>query len=598
MNNKIISLSKVFLKDAIQNLKIFNKKKNKKITNSNSFWLIIILAIAVAFISYKGIEVFNRIGQTQIFLNIYFVIFTIFLQMQIILTTVNVLFFSKDLEYILPMPVSGTEILISKYITITVMAYATEMIFLVIPMIIYGLLTHISLLYFIVMPIVLLIFPLFFVTITSILTILLMHIFKFIKNKNICQTVVGCLLIYIVLMIETLTMSTYNEEMLDAINIENAVGIETENAINGEQSENLGSIEVEENNDNEESEVIETNEQEEVERMYNSMAKSYIVVNPSINILAKPNNIGNVLINFGKLILYNIIPMAGLLLIGGKIYLKNVLICVSTISQKEKKKKLNIETELKQKGIAKAYIGQEIKQLLRNPTFFMQLIFPIITVFLVIIIAINGIIPVLEKLIQSNDTVKEAISNIPFTAKTANIILCIIQVLISIPAISLTAISRDGKNAVFTKYVPISLYKQFLYKNAIQVIVNLVVSLIILGVVWVWLPNANLLQIIILFITAIFISIINSFLMLIVDLRRPQINWDSEYEVTKNNQNKIFQYVFMIIMVLVYLYLAKVFNDLKVTAFLAIQLVIFAVVFIIINLLIKKNIEKLFEKIN
>ena len=31
--------------------------------------------------------------------------------------------------------------------------------------------------------------------------------------------------------------------------------------------------------------------------------------------------------------------------------------------------------------------------------------------------------------------------------------------------VSITAISRDGSNAVFMKYIPVSLYKQYIYKT-------------------------------------------------------------------------------------------------------------------------------------
>ena len=130
MNNRVISLTKIFLKDLTQNFKIFKNKKSKSIKESNFFWMIIIIAVAVAYISYKAIEVFVSVGQPQIFLNVYFIIFTIFLLMQIILTAMNVLFFSKDLEYILPMPISSTEILLAKYAVIIIMTYVSELLFM------------------------------------------------------------------------------------------------------------------------------------------------------------------------------------------------------------------------------------------------------------------------------------------------------------------------------------------------------------------------------------------------------------------------------------------------------------------------------------
>lgn len=85
--------------------------------------------------------------------------------------------------------------------------------------------------------------------------------------------------------------------------------------------------------------------------------------------------------------------------------------------------------------------------------------------------------------------------------------------------------------------------------------------------------------------------------MLVVDLKRPILNWDSEYQITKNNPNKIFQYVFMIIMILGLMYLAKILGEVNIICALGIQLLLFIVIFFIINILIKKNIKKLFSEI-
>lgn len=573
MNNRVISLTKIFLKDLTQNFKIFKNKKSKSIKESNFFWMIIIIAVAVAYISYKAIEVFVSVGQPQIFLNVYFIIFTIFLLMQIILTAMNVLFFSKDLEYILPMPISSTEILLAKYAVIIIMTYVSELLFMLIPMIIYGMSTSVSLFYFIIMPIALLIFPIFFVTFISILTILFMGLFKIIKNKNMYQGIVVTLLIYIVFAIEMSTMTVFDEGMSQNIN-EGNTSVETVQ---------------------EESKIQEELEEEAI-KMYQNMGKNYLVVNPTVEILANSNNMA-IIINLGKLILYNVIALVLLVVIGQNRYLKNILISTSAVSRKKKNIKKRQITKIKKKGIARAYIGKEFKQLLRNSTFFMQLILPIVIIFIAIAIVGNVVIPLMESMVQSDETVREALMNVPFDTTMLCIILCILQVLYSIPAISLTAISRQGKNAIFMKYVPVSLYKQFLYKNVIQLVVNFIVSIIVLGIAYIWIPNISFLQILLVFLISMFISLINSFLMLLVDLRRPQLNWDSEYEITKNSSNKIFQYTFMIIMVLVYMYLAKVLKEVDMNIAILIELGIFAIAFFGINMFIKKKINKIFDKI-
>lgn len=46
--------------------------------------------------------------------------------------------------------------------------------------------------------------------------------------------------------------------------------------------------------------------------------------------------------------------------------------------------------------------------------------------------------------------------------------------------VSATAISRDGLNATFIKYVPVPLYKQFIYKAMPNIILSAVPALIVL----------------------------------------------------------------------------------------------------------------------
>ena len=564
MIKKISSLTKVFLKDINKNFRIFNKKKKIKLKDSSFFWMIIIIAIAVAFLSYKAIGFFNSIGQPRIFLTIYFIIFTILLMFEIILVTINVLFFSKEMEYVLPMPISPIELLLSKYAVLLVMTYITELIFSVVPLTIYGLLTHISLLYFLVMPIVLIIFPALLITVISTITIVLMRVLKIIKNRNIYQTVITSILLVIVLLFEGIIMSTFT--------MERPVDIEQQN-ISQEQAE-----------------------QQAIE-MYNKMGKGFLIVNPSIEILAVPNNILAVLINFGKLIIYNLVGLSVFLLIGKKIYLKNILIGTTNIVS-NKNFISEVKYETKNKNIRKAYIEKDFKQLVRNPTFFMQLVFPVILILASILIIGNFIIPSIDTMIQSDETIKNTLKNIEFNTNMVCIILCALQVLFSMSAISLTAISREGKSAIFLKYMPVDLYKQFLYKNVLQIVLNFIVSIIVLGIIYFLISRIGIIEILLIFAISIFMNFINSFLMLVVDLRRPIMDWDSEYQITKNNPNKMFQYVFMIIMVLALMYLTKILGELSVILSLGIQLLIFMFIFVMINVLIRKNIEKLFSKIN
>ena len=75
--------------------------------------LIIIVVIAISLMSYKIIDWLNARGQGILFLQIYFpILATVFLFQSAIICS-SVFYFSKDLEYILPLPIKPLELLIA-----------------------------------------------------------------------------------------------------------------------------------------------------------------------------------------------------------------------------------------------------------------------------------------------------------------------------------------------------------------------------------------------------------------------------------------------------------------------------------------------------
>ena len=93
-------------------------------------------------------------------------------------------YFSKDIEYLLPLPLKPYEIVIAKFNTILVTEYITVFAFLLVPFIIYGIVTSASLLFYLYGALVLLVFPILPALISSIIVMLVMSITGIIKNKD------------------------------------------------------------------------------------------------------------------------------------------------------------------------------------------------------------------------------------------------------------------------------------------------------------------------------------------------------------------------------------------------------------------------------
>ena len=178
------------------------------------------------------------------------------------------------------------------------------------------------------------------------------------------------------------------------------------------------------------------------------------------------------------------------------------------------------------------------------------------------------------------------------------LILALIQIIFTMSNISISSISREGKNAIFMKYIPIDYYKQFVYKSVPQIFVNNIIIIFILIIIKLIFSEFDLIYLIFLFILSNLLNILNSNLMLLIDLYKPNLNWNADYEAIKNNSNKLFQYVLTIVIILLLVYFYKIFLELNLNySCLAITLILIILI-LFINLIIKINIKKLFKRIN
>ncbi len=534
MRNKIKALTKIFVKDFYQNTKLVNKDVNNINKKSIWFWMYIVLGIVMTYISYQMISWLKSNEIPETFLIIYMIFILFILMLQSIVASSSVYFFSKDIELILPLPIKTKELLISKFNTLLIMTYITEIIFGVLPFYIYGFLVYTGVKYFILISFILAVIPIIISGTVSLATILLMKIFKFIKNRNMIQIVITFIL----------SLGIFGIESILIGNIEN---------------------------------------------LKNSMINLYI------SETLYTNDLEVVLRNAGMMFGLAVFIFIIFIIIGKKFYIK----CILSITSNKKNNICNKKNiEIRNTKISIAYIKKELKNLIKHPSFFMQTVFPVIMITVTIIILGNILIPILRSTIQSDQTIMEELNKFSFSSEFIFIILGILQVIFSISNLSITAISRDGRDAIFIKYVPLNLYKQFIYKNVLQIVLNIIVSAIILVYIYYVIPNIGLVNVGLLFIESIILTMINSYLMLIIDLRMPYLNWTSEHSVVKKNNNKSFQYGFTIIMILIYMYLSNILKEINVTNAILIEIFIFLIMFIIINILVKKNINKLFNKIN
>ena len=93
------------------------------------------------------------------------------------------------------------------------------------------------------------------------------------------------------------------------------------------------------------------------------------------------------------------------------------------------------------------------------------------------------------------------------------------------------------------------------------------------------------------------INIINSYLLVLVDLNKPNLNWTNQESITKNSGNKLYQYVMTIFIFLILNYLLKIFKDNNYLFSMIIINLLFLIILILLKIFIKKNQNKIFKNI-
>ena len=262
---------------------------------------------------------------------------------------------------------------------------------------------------------------------------------------------------------------------------------------------------------------------------------------------------------------------------------------INSSNNRKNLKKLCLN-DFKRRNKFKSYLLKEIKTLVRTPIFCLQcLIMPIIypiTVFLLMAIFINfanriGI-----------DALSEFYNRIMTTWGIA-VFLSIGQVFYMMNFSSIIAISREANNSIFFKYIPLNFKAQFNLKIQIGTFVNLISGILVSYSYYVVIKN--ILYTVLFFVILFFMNIIGEKVKLLIDLKNPQVTWDSEYTMMKQNTNVMYELFYTLIVIGIFIGLSNFILNFEV--FFILILIICITTNLLISEYIYNNKEKLMKKI-
>ncbi len=547
----IVLLTKILFKGSLNK----NKKNDKKGSNLGKIVLFTALyaylAGIVGYISYEAIRSLMEINQEAVFFNICFVGMIGMTIIQTVFNSLNILFFSKDIEYLIPLPISSIKIIMAKFNCLIISSYIINAIVILPVLVVYGVLLKLGITFYIVGLLVVLLFPIIPVILTSIIVTIIMKFTNIIKNKDMVQYITVFVTLIFVIGIQMLSSSGSSNE------------------ITNEELANM---------------LLETNGLVE-------MYSDYFITLKTIN---------NALLNYNSLngmisVLVLFLETIVVYILGGIITSKMYIKAITSLQTQgiKKSKKTSKDKDYIEKTPLKSYVKKEFINLTRNPIFFMQcmlpsILFPVLFSFPIIVSlkesGEEGILELQNLILQNIETQRGIFVS-----------LAIVAFCFMFNFISATAVSRDRNNSTFMKYIPVNLEKQCLYKTIPGMILNMIPLIYFLIIIKIIVPIASIKILLYISVVSILMNIFNNYCFIIIDLINPKLEWITEYAVVKQNVNMFFQIVIILIQLGIIALVA--FNISNIEVLVGIISLIYIIGLYLIRKYIIKHQVKIFSKI-
>lgn len=414
----------------------------------------------------------------------------------------NTYYFTKDIESLLPLPLRPFEIIGAKFIVVTVYEYLTEAVVLLPVLLVYGIKSGGGFLYYLYSLIIFLTLPIIPLVISSLIIMPLMRFTGLIKNKDRFKYIVSIIAI--------------------------GIGIGAQFGVRKFVDGNLDQSKLEVTLSH-----LETNVSA-VTSFFPSAKYAALSLVRSMEISGLIDMV--LFLGMSALVLIVFLYLSQLL------YFKGVMGISETGSKRRAMSKSELKRTTEKKPVMLTYFLKEIRIILRTPAFFINcilanFIWPVIIMVSSFTNSSKGMsLEQLEGMIKQNGD-NGLILAVGFAVSLF---------LSSSNSVTSTAISREGENLYFNKYVPLGYDRQILMKVMSGVAIGAFGYIITLVVISIML-KLNIYTIILLILVGLFGVVFSSFTGIVFDLLNPKLNWDNEQKAVKQNLNVLFNMISSII---------------------------------------------------
>ncbi|REK63738.1 MAG: hypothetical protein DF221_09465 [Brevibacillus sp.] len=423
----------------------------------------------------------------------------------------TVYYYSQDVEHLLPLPLKPSDILGAKFLVTLVYEYVPTA-FLLLPLLItYGVKSGAGPLYYLYAAVVFLTLPVIPLVIASLVAMLFMRVTSVGKSRDRLRLISGVIGIAAVIGVQV------------AINRNNA----------GEHSfEQLAQMLISDNN-----------------ALLSLVTRLF--PNTRLGALA--------LVESGALaglwyllafVLVSAVFAAGFVMLGDRLYLKGVMGISETAARRRRVSGDEFDKLTGRRSPVLAFASKEWKVLLRTPAFFLNCVlscflFPLL-VFIPVLSRPDGFETVGEwgRFLQ-----KDAFAGIGVA------VLFVLAIFMTVMnSVSATAFSRDGQSFFVNKYLPVS-YVQIIAAKVVPGTILGIISMLLLCAVLGLVFHPPLQFLVIALLASLPGIVFLNLFGIMIDLRMPKLDWDSEQKAVKQNWNTLFSLAAVVVIAAPTLYL-------------------------------------------
>lgn len=255
-------------------------------------------------------------------------------------------------------------------------------------------------------------------------------------------------------------------------------------------------------------------------------------------------------------ILINVVCLAVMLLLGNLLYLRGVYL-VSTVGRSGRKTKKEAKEVYKTRNLSAAYLAKEYKILCRTPAYrkycvVVNVIWPVLVIAMFIMPATKDFMDSFTKVfhrgyVASDIIVLLFVVALSFFATAMN-------------SIASTSFTREGAHFSFIKHVPVPYKTQIFLKALISIIISGITVLVSVLMFCIFM-GCSVLSTIYFLVIGMLSVIMCTYIGIMLDATHPKLDWEDEYGALRGNLNAFFNMALAIVIAMAFCVLGYVLYD-------------------------------------